>query len=215
MEKLVIVGAGGFGREVFWYVQKINEAKPTWDVLGFLDDNLHALDRFSHYPPILGKVEDYKNLGHPYVTCAIGKPIVRKKVVELLDSQDAQWATILYPTAIVGTGSTMGEGCIIGLGSGVTVDTRIGNHVHINCYAGAGHDVCIGDYCTISAYVDICGCAVLEEGVFLGSHASVLPSAHVGAWACVGAGSVVLRNVAPGITVFGVPAKRIDFPQKT
>ena len=112
MEKLAIIGAGGFGREVFWLVQEINQVKPTWEVLGFLDDNPHALDGFSGYPPILGAIDHYRQLDRPYVACAVGVPKVRKRIVEQLNGLGAHWATILHPTVRFGTNSTIGEGCI-------------------------------------------------------------------------------------------------------
>jgi sugar O-acyltransferase (sialic acid O-acetyltransferase NeuD family) len=122
----------------------------------------------------------------------------------------ARWATLVHPTATIGPGSTVGEGCILCAASGVTAGCRVGKHVVFNFYSGAGHDARIGDFCTLSGHADITGHAVLEEGVFVGSHGVVLPRAHVGAWATVGAGSVVLRSVPPGATVFGVPAKVIN-----
>jgi sugar O-acyltransferase (sialic acid O-acetyltransferase NeuD family) len=211
MERLVIVGAGGFGREVFSVIQEINHVKPTWDVLGFLDDDAQALDVFQDYPPILGPLEHYRHLDRPHLICSVGNPKDRKRIVEQMSGMGAHWATILHPTVRFGTNSTIGEGCIFCARSGLTVDAKVGNHVHMNCNSGTGHDARIGDFCTLSSYVDICGRVVLEEGVFLGSHASVLPSAHIGAWATVGAGSVVLRNVSAGGTVLGVPAKTIRF----
>lgn len=200
---------------MFWLVQEINQVKPTWDVLGFLDDNPRSLDGFRDYPPILGTLDHYRQLDHPYVTCAVGVPDVRKRIVARMSAMGTRWATIVHPTVRIGTNSTIGEGCIFCLQSLITVDVRVGNHVHFNCMAGAGHDGQIGDFCTLSGYVDLCGSVVIEEGVFFGSHAVVLPKARVGAWACVGAGSVVLRNVAPGTTVFGVPAKGLNFPKET
>jgi sugar O-acyltransferase (sialic acid O-acetyltransferase NeuD family) len=209
MERLVIVGAGGFGREVFSMIREINQVRQTWEVIGFLDDNPASLDGFSHYPPVLGPIEHYRDLQSARATCAVGSPKARKQIAERLDGQGARWATITHPTVRIGVGSTVAAGCILCARSSVTVDVRVGNHVHINCVAGAGHDVQIGDFCTLSAHVDVCGKAVLEEGVLAGSHAVVLPNVRIGAWATLGAGSVAIRNVAPGKTVFGVPAKEI------
>ena len=209
MERLVIVGAGGFGREVFSMIQDINRIRRTWNVLGFLDDNLHALDGFSSYPPILGPVTHYPNLQNPSVTCAVGSPKTRKQLVQSLNTYDVRWASIIHPTAHVGLVSTLGEGCILCIRSTLTVNVRVGNHVHINCMADAGHDASIDDYCTLSGHVDICGHTVLETGVFLGSHAAVLPGVRLGAWATLGAGSVAVSDVPSGKTVFGVPAKAI------
>jgi sugar O-acyltransferase (sialic acid O-acetyltransferase NeuD family) len=209
MEPLVIVGAGGFGREVFGLIQDINQVRATWDVLGFLDDNPLALDGYTHYPPLLGAVDDGRALRSAQMACAVGNPAIRRQVVERLDALGVRWGTIVHPTACVGVGSSLGEGCILCARSMLTVDVRAGRHVHLNCTAGAGHDARIGDFCTLSAHVDVCGHAVVEEGVLLGSHATVLPGIRVGAWARVGAGSVAIRDVPPETTVLGVPAKEI------
>lgn len=209
IEPLVIVGAGGFGREVFALVQDLNRVEPRWQVLGFLDDALDKLAGLPYYGGVLGPIESYRELGCPWAICAVGDPRVRKAVVGRLDAMQACWATLGHPTAVRHDTSTIGEGCVLCHGAWVSVDTRIGRHVHMNCMTTVGHDAHLGDFCTLSPHADICGAAVLETGVFLGSHASVLPKAHVGAWARVGGGSVVLRNVAPNTTVFGVPTKQV------
>ena len=211
MESLVIAGAGGFGREVYDLVEAINRRQPTWNVLGFLDDNRNALDGVDFPARVLGPIDSYSTLGHVFVICAVGNPRVRREIVAQLDRQAARWATLRHPESSTGTGTTLGEGCILASGAGTTVNCEVGRHVHFNVKGGAGHDVRIGDFCTLSALVDVTGQAVLEEGVFLGSHAVVLPKARVGAWAQVGAGSVVLRSVRPGSTVMGNPAKEIRF----
>jgi sugar O-acyltransferase (sialic acid O-acetyltransferase NeuD family) len=209
MEPLVIAGGGGFGREVFGMIQEINAAAPTWNVLGFLDDDPHVLDGYKDFAPWLGPIEHYRNMEQPLVACAIAAPKTRKAVVGQLDLQGARWATLLHPTARIGIGATLGVGCILARLAAVSVNVTVGKHVHFNAVSGVGHDVRLGDFCTLSALVDVCGAAELAEGVFLGSHASVLPRARIGAWARVGAGSVVLRSVREETTVFGVPAKRI------
>lgn len=97
--------------------------------------------------------------------------------------------------------------------AGLTVDVTVGNFVTINRFSSAGHDVVIGDGCTLSCYCDVTGYARLGRGVFLGSHASVLPGVCIGDFAVIGAGSVVLRQVSPGKTVFGVPAKVLELSE--
>lgn len=209
MKDLVIVGAGAFGREVCWLVEQINDVCPTWNLLGFLDDNLNALCNFPNYPAVLGKIEDYASLESPLACCAIGNPKSRRNVVQRLESQDARWATLIHPGASVGKNAVLGEGSIVCRGSLVSVDVRLGRHVHLNYFSSVGHDVQAGDFCTLAGHVDLCGGVRLEEGVFLGSHASMLPKTRAGAWARIGAGSIVVRDVPAGKTVCGVPAKQL------
>jgi sugar O-acyltransferase (sialic acid O-acetyltransferase NeuD family) len=209
MQDLIIVGAGGFGREVYSLVEQINSQSPAWRVLGFLDDNRDALLAFGQYPPILGCMEDGQSYKGCCAVCAIGNPAARRTAVDRLNGHGIRWATLIHPTASVGPGSVLGEGTVLCRGATVTTNVTLGKHVHLNCYATVGHDAVLGDHVTLSGHVDVCGNGLLDKEVFCGSHAVVLPNAHVGSSAVVGAGSVVLRYVAPGTTVFGVPAKRI------
>ena len=211
MDALIIAGAGGFGREVYWLVEEINRHNPAWDVLGFLDDDPEALRGVDFPARVLGPIDSYASVADAFAVCAMGSPKTRKQVVQRMGSLGAKWATLAHPTTFFGTGSSVGEGCIFFPYAGITVNVTVGRHVTFNNKAVAGHDVTIGDFCTLSSLVDVNGQAALEEGVFLGSHAVVLPKARVGAWAQVGAGSVVLRRVDPETTVMGVPAKPIRF----
>ena len=207
MEDVVIIGAGGFGREVLDLIRYVNENKPTYNVIGFLNDDPRALDGFDVPVPIISAVDEFDDWGRVRAVCAIGEPRDRQAVVERLAGRSVRWATLCHPAARIGSGSIVGEGCIFCSLSGITVNGRVGDHVHMNSKSGAGHDARIGDFCTLSSCAIVNGDAVLEEGAFIGTNGVVLPKARVGAWARVGAGSVVLRNVPAGKTVFGVPAK--------
>lgn len=212
MQPIVIIGAGGFGREVHALIEDVNRAAPTWEILGFADDNPSALAAFDRYGPVRWLIDELPvSLCRSYV-CAVGDPAVRKAIVERLAAKNLTWPALIHPTAAVGASSRIGEGVLLCRNSIITVDTSVGNHVHVNMAATVGHDAQIGDFCTLSAHVDVCGAARLGEGVFLGSHASVTPKTKVGDWARVGAGSVALGTVRAKTTVLGVPAVRIPTP---
>jgi len=212
VKDMIIVGAGGLGREVFWVVQEINRVKRTWNLLGFLDNDPHALDGFSGYGAVLGPVESYRKLDRPYAVCAVGMPEVRWKVVRRLAAMNARWATLVDPSVAVGPGSTIGEGCVLRKRATVTVNVEVGNHVFFGCGAQASHDSRVADFCTLCGHTDLNGGAILEEGVFLGTHACVMPQVRVGAWARVGAGTVAMRDVPSDTTIFGVPGKCFPRP---
>ena len=198
MKDLVIVGAGGLGRELCWVVQEINRVQNTWNLLGFLDDDAHAIDGFSDYDAIIGPVEHYCQMKRPYVVCAIGMPVPRRKVVSHLDAMDARWATLIDPSASIGIDSTLGEGCVLRKHAIVTVNVKVGSHVFFGLGAQASHDSQIGDFCTLCGHTDINGGAILDEGVFLGSHACVMPRIRIGAGARIGAGTVAARKRSSG-----------------
>lgn len=210
MEPIVIIGAGGFGREVHALIEDINRAAPTWHILGFADDDLGALDGFERFDGVRWSIEDLPLEECRNYVCAVGAPVTRKAIVDRLAEKDLAWPQLIHPTAAIGPGSVVGPGAILCRNSIVTVDIVLGEHVHVNNAASVGHDARLGDFCTLSCHVDICGAVTLGEGVFLGSHASILPKAKVGEWSRVGAGSVVLRSVQAEATVFGVPAKRVS-----
>lgn len=210
MKKLVILGAGGFGREVFNWAMQIEKGQHSWRVSGFLDGNPRALEGYDHYLPILGDPMDYRPAKDEVFVCAIGEPRIKLEVCRKLEEADACFTTLIHPTAVLGRNTTIGEGGIICPGAVITADVRLGNHVIVNACATVGHDVVIGDGCTLSGHADVTGFVQMGRGVFLGSHASILPKAKVGDFAIVGAGSVVLRNVKPGATVMGVPAKQVS-----
>lgn len=209
IQHLIVVGAGKFGREVLtWANQAIRKGSP-WRIKGFLDDRPDILHGFGCAEPILGSVEDYEPETGDAFLCAVGEPVLKRHYCSLLEAKGAKFATLIHPTALVGRDVRIGEGSILGPYTQLSCDIQLGKHVFLGTFSSAGHDTVIGNWSQISGHCGINGNAVLEDGVFLGSHACILPSARIGAWAYVGAGSVVLRRVKPFTKVFGNPATQI------
>ena len=208
-QRLIIVGAGGFGREVLNWARDVSVKTGEWQVGGFLDAHPDALTGYHVDGEILGHPDSYHPQPEDVFVCAIGNSVTRLDVCRKLSEKGARFATLVHPQAIVGTGCTIGPGSIICPFSVVTTNTTLGSHVILNTHCCIGHDVVLGDGCTLSPHAAVAGNAVLGAGVFMGMHAVVLQRVHVGDRAVIGAGSVVLRKVAAGTTVLGVPAKRL------
>ena len=207
--RLLIVGAGGLGREAATWAEAMPEGTRSWaSVAGFLDPCPDALDGTNSPWPLLGTEDDFPFEEEDRVLVALGDPRAKARVVERLASR-IRFATVIHPSAVLGPGSRVGEGSLLCPGAVVTADVSLGSHVLLNVGATVGHDARMGDFCTLAPHTHLAGRAVLGEGVFLGSHAAVLPGAKVGNWARVGAGSVVLRRVPEDVTVHGNPAKRL------
>ena len=211
--RLVVVGAGDFAREVLWTCSLLPPEHRAWQNICFVDDDLDgSRERLQRhqlaYPVITTNSEFFPNQ-NDLIICAIGDPRAKLDACELLQARGGCFTNVIHPGVAVGPGAMLGNGVIITQFSGVSVDVRIGNFVTINSFSGCGHDAVVEDGCTISAHCDITGHAHLERGVFLGSHAAVMPGVRVGAFATVAAGSVAFRNVKAGETVIGVPAKTI------
>jgi sugar O-acyltransferase (sialic acid O-acetyltransferase NeuD family) len=210
MGKLVIVGAGGFGREILSWVEDVLTDKKEWQVIGFLDDNPKALDGYNYHLSVIGTIDDYQPRKDEFLVMGIASsPLKKLKIAATLKSKGGRFISLVHPSVIVGKNVKIGDGCIICRNVIFTCDILVGDFVTINILSTIGHDVSIGDGCTLHPCVSISGFAQLGQGVLIGTHGSLLPGAQIGDFATVGAGSVVIKNVEAETTVLGVPAKRI------
>jgi sugar O-acyltransferase (sialic acid O-acetyltransferase NeuD family) len=208
-KNLVIISAGKFGRETFtWAVQAIAQGAP-WKIKGFLDDRAEALDGFDYEPGILGTVATYRIEPEDVFIGAIGDPREKVKYYSPILERGGRFINLIHPLANLGRNVHLGTGILVAPFSSITCDVRIGDHVSIGAFSNVGHDTRVGSWCQINSHCAVNGNAALEEGVYLGSHTCVLPSLRVGAWAFVGAGSVAVRDIAPGVKIFGNPAVAI------
>jgi sugar O-acyltransferase (sialic acid O-acetyltransferase NeuD family) len=211
-EKLIIIGAGGFGREVLDIVDACNAEKRTYDVLGFIVQREYGTPgTMVHEKPILGDfdwIENYR--GKLHAVCAVGDPHHRARLVRLGSRQGVVWPDIIHPSAILTRWVTLGEGVIIGANSVFTNQITIGNHVHVNLACTVGHNVFLHDFVTLAPGVHISGEVTIEEGCYIGSGVNTIEKLRIGEWSVIGAGSVVIRNVPPNVTVAGVPARIIS-----
>ena len=210
MKDIIIVGAAGFGREVLQWVKDVNKVSPTWNIRGFLDDNLNALDGYECDYPVIGTVRDWMPGENEVFALAIAFPGVKEKVVSVLKSKGAEFATVIHPTSVVGEFCHLGEGIIITPRCKISPNVTVEDFVTIlGC--GVGHDACIGAYSTLSGYCAICGHVSIGKRVFVGTSAVVAPSKKIEDDVFIAMGSMVISNVKTGRKVMGNPARKIDF----
>ena len=210
MKKLFIVGAGGFGREVYAWAIHHPDCGQAWELAGFLDDDASVLDDYDYPVGVVGRVQDCQPSANEVFVCAIGAPEVKKKVCQLLLRRSAEFISLVHPSVITGENVTIGSGVVLCPRVTLTSDISVGDFAAINCHSSAGHDVVIGDWATISGHCDLTGNTRYGEGAFLATGVRIVPGKSVGAAAYVGAGSVVIRAVAAGQKVFGNPARVFD-----
>ena len=198
---VLILGAGGLGREVFWWAKEAG-----LDPVGFIDDNPAALGDRTGYAPIVGGVEEAP-LTCP-VLCAIGQNAIRRLCVERLADRGARFATLIHPQAKV-LHATLGTGAVLAPFAYVGADARAGDFLFMQTGAVLGHDAVAGDFLRMDTTSFVGGYAVLGNGVTLHTGAQVMPGKRVGDQCTLGAGAVLLSNLHPSSTVFGVPAQKV------
>lgn len=202
MTALIIVGAGGFGRQMLSYALELG-----LDVAGFVDDDLHALDGTETELPILGTTEIMASpSGHEFVV-AVGDPASRQRLSQAVTKVGGRLRTVVHPSAVVDRTATLGAGCVVCPFAVIGTGAQVGPNAMINVHATAAHDTIVGADCVLAPYSVLNGHASLGEGVFVGTHAAVLPRVPIGAFAKVSAGSVVYSDVEPGSLVAGNPAQ--------
>ena len=212
-ERLVIIGAGGVGREFFDVVEAINlEHASTngdrFDVVGFLDDGEPDTDLLSAFGvPHLGAVGSLSELSDDvgYVI-GIADTAVRKEVDVYGQSLGRSSPVLVHPTASLGRAVELGPGSVVCAQASLTNHIRLGRAVQVHPGATIGHDTAVADYVTVCPQVSVSGHVAVGPGVWLGTGSCINQGLTIGEAATVGSGAAVVRDVLPDATVVGVPA---------
>ena len=209
MKHLIIVGAGGYGREMYGAALGAGGYGTAFDVRGFLDARSDALADFKGSPPVIGSPETYEPEADDVFITALGSIASRRHCVKLIADRGGQFVSIVHRTAFLGPNVTVGVGSFVAHNVVLTADVHVGDHVAVFHNASIGHDTVLEDYSHVYALCSLGGSARLGEGAVVYPGSVVTPRKTIGAGAVVGAGSTVLLNVKDGVTVFGSPAKPV------
>jgi sugar O-acyltransferase (sialic acid O-acetyltransferase NeuD family) len=218
VRELLLVGAGGFGRETAEAVRAINQRNESWKLLGFLDEAPALQGGEVDGLPVLGPIDAVDRYPDAALTVCTGHPrnyFSRKRIVRRLGLDPARYATLVHPGAALATSTAVGPGSVVLAGVVTTAAVQLGAHVAVMPGVVLTHDDVVADYATFGAGARLAGRVRVDEGAYVGSGALVRENRTIGAWSLVGMGSVVLDDVPPGEVWVGVPARRlraVDLP---
>lgn len=215
--KIVILGAGGLAREVYWVFCDLNsKSEGGWQVLGFIDENPANWGQSLCGILILGDFQWFETADKNELKtiCAVGSPEARKTMVEKAERIGLSFCTIIHPSVQLSRYVEIGVGTVITAGCILTTQIKIGNHIYLNLDTTVGHDVIIEDFVNVNPGCHISGNVTLREGADLGTGAVVLQGITIGKWSVVGAGAVVIEDIPDNVVVAGVPARVIKHKEQ-
>jgi len=206
-DKLIIVGGGGFSREVVWLARECSE---KWDIVGILDDNPAMHSQTMCDVRVLGPIADCVNYPETRFVVAVGSPRTRKAIVNRMMSYgDIRFATLVHASVQKSKYVEMGAGSIVTAGCILTTQITLGCHTIINLACTIGHDVVAGDFCTFAPRAVVSGNVSFGDGVEVGTGSTIVQGLSFGQGSFVGAGAVVSKDIAPNVLAVGCPARQM------
>jgi len=210
LKDIIIVGAGGLGREVQWLIERINAVEETWNILGYVDDGVSPGTVVDGYK-VIGNTDSLQEMDNSInIVCAIGSSKVRKKVInKIRDIGSFEFPNLIDPSVVISNRVSMGVGNVICAGTTVTVNVNLTDYVIVNPGCTIGHDIVMDEFVTIYPGANIAGNVHLCGCVEIGTGSQVIQGKTIGSNSIIGAGTVVVRDIPSNCTAVGVPAKII------
>jgi sugar O-acyltransferase (sialic acid O-acetyltransferase NeuD family) len=211
MKELVgIYGASGFGREVLPTIRSCVDTGCV-DIV-FIDDASDANQKYGIYDILSWDDFLARPASRRSASIAIANSAVRQSLTERCQQADVSLLTVCAGNVVMGDNVHVGEGAVLQPFVMLTADVQIGLSFHANIYSYVAHDCVIGDFVTFAPSVQCNGNVRIEDHAYIGTGAILKQGTPekplvIGAGAVVGMGAVVTKDVPPGATVIGNPAK--------
>jgi sugar O-acyltransferase (sialic acid O-acetyltransferase NeuD family) len=210
MKNLLIIGAGGMGREIYDLATLCSGYNKDYVIKGFLDNSIDALKTFNGYSPVISTIDNYIIEDDDVFICSLGNVSEKKKNIQLILDKGGKFINLVHPDAYIGKNTKIGSGCILLKNAYVGVDCVIDDYVLIQLSAVIGHDVKVGKYTRVDNFVVCVGGTELKEEVTVHTSSVINHKVIVERNSIVGACSFVIRKVKENSIVYGNPAKKIN-----
>lgn len=207
--KIVFLGANN--PETIREINVQKRLSPDFEVVGFLDNDPNKIGKFFYGYSILGNLKFCRNLDLESVRFL--NLITRNCQTRLITSREVTgeggtFTNFIYPNVnldmvSVGVGTYIQENVVL------QAKVKIGNNTAVNANSIVSHETQLGNSVFLAPGCHLAGCVTVEDGVFIGVGATIMPRLKIGKWSVVGAGSVVIRDVPPYSVVAGNPARII------
>ena len=208
MKNIVIIGAGGLGREFEFYLT--HTPLKGFNIIGYLDDNPQALSGYPSNYEVLNNIIEYEFKNNDFALLALGNCLIRKNINSILKEKKTHILDYFHPSSLISNFFEYQNPCIICPNNVISTNVRFGENVFINSGCIIGHDVVFKDNVSLMANINIGGNCTIGNNVFIGTSATIIPGITIGDDIKIGAGSVVIRNLKKPGTYFGNPATLIS-----
>jgi len=216
MKRVVIIGAGGHGREVAEILRQQIEAGDRLTLLGFIDENSHLRKETRDGLQVLGGWEYFEGVDRNDVSviCGVGLPQVLRRLALHAESLNLNFVNAVSPLAHVSPYARLGRGVVMFPNTVANTNSFIEDYSILNVSATVSHDSKIGHYSNINPGAHLAGNVTIGEGCYIGMGANVIQGKRIGEWSIVGAGAIVVEDLPANVTAVGVPAKIIKQKEK-
>lgn len=196
------------GRTMYDLARESHGYSTDFEIKGFIDDNLQALDGFGNYPPLLGKIADYVPEENDVFVCSIGGES-RRRCIESMLQRGARFISLIHNTARIGTNVKMGTGTLVGTYTTIAADAVLGDFNFIQSLTIIGHDCRIGSWNRIDSQVMLVGATTVGDNNMIHTGSMINHNVNIGDNCKIGACSFVTMDVESGSTLFTTPARRL------
>lgn len=206
-----IYGAGGCGRGILPLAR--DQFGPGAELV-FIDDGAAGTTTNGHPTVGFGQFAGMSD-AERYVAIAVADSRARERLADKCSAAGIAFTSIWASNAVRMDGVEIGEGALISPFVTLTSNIRIGRHFQANLYSYVEHDCVIGDFVTFAPRVACNGNVHIGDHAYIGTGAVLRQGRsgaplRIGEGAVVGMGAVVTKDVAPGTTVVGVPARPLE-----